>query len=81
MLGLWTVSKIVEVDWLTLLFRIPDVPVSNLVLESGYVDCYFRGFSQFRKANVAIFSRVTVTKTRVWISNWIYWILTGRNYK
>jgi hypothetical protein len=26
-------------------------------------------------------SRVTVTKTRVWKGNWIYWILTGRNYK
>jgi hypothetical protein len=23
--------------------------------------------------------RVTVTKTRVWIGNWIYWILTGLN--
>jgi hypothetical protein len=22
----------------------------------------------------------TVTKMRVWIGNWIYWILTGRNY-
>jgi hypothetical protein len=25
-------------------------------------------------------SRATVTQTRVWIGNWIYWILTGRNY-
>jgi hypothetical protein len=28
-----------------------------------------------------ILSRVTVTKTRVWIGNSIYWILTGRNDK
>jgi hypothetical protein len=28
-----------------------------------------------------ILSRVTMTETRFWIGNWIYWILTGRNYK
>jgi hypothetical protein len=81
MLGLLTVPKVVEVDWLTFLFRILDVHVSNLGSEIGYGDCYFRGFSHFREANGAmILSRVTVTKTRVWIGNWIYWILTVRNY-
>jgi hypothetical protein len=29
----------------------------------------------------SILSRITVTKTRVWIGNCIYWILIGRNYK
>jgi hypothetical protein len=29
----------------------------------------------------SVVSRVTKTKTRVRIGNWIYWIITGRNYK
>jgi hypothetical protein len=28
-----------------------------------------------------LLSRVTVTKTRVWISTWFYWIFIDRNYK
>jgi hypothetical protein len=28
-----------------------------------------------------VLSHVTVTKTQVWIGNWIYWPLTGHNYK
>jgi hypothetical protein len=30
--------------------------------------------------NAYTLSRVWVTKMRVWIGNWIYWILTGGNY-
>lgn len=28
-----------------------------------------------------ILSRVTVNKKLVWFGNWIYWVITGRNYK
>jgi hypothetical protein len=36
-------------------------------------------YSSLRKEK--ILSRVWVTKEGVEIGNWIYWILTGRNYK
>jgi hypothetical protein len=41
----------VVVEWLTLLFRILEVPGSNLILETGRPDSVFRGFPQSLEAN------------------------------
>jgi hypothetical protein len=41
----------------------------------------FSGITTIGSGVHLILSRVTVTKDGVRIGSWIYWILTGRNYK
>jgi hypothetical protein len=42
------------IEWLTLLLRILEVPVSNLGPETGYPDRVFPDFSQYLEANSGI---------------------------
>jgi hypothetical protein len=51
----------VEVEWLTLLLRIREVPVSNLGLENGYPDWGYSCFRQSLQANARM-----VPKIRPW---------------
>jgi hypothetical protein len=51
--------------------------VSLFVLRTS-ISCYYYYFSTHKSC---ILSRLLVTIDGVWIGEWIYWPLTGRNYK
>jgi hypothetical protein len=55
----------------------------NMEREEYFRNCIFLEWPQITERPIIhiILSRITVTKTRVRISNWINCILTGRNYK
>jgi hypothetical protein len=46
----------IVIEWLTLLIRIREFPVSNLWPETGYPDWSFCGFSQYLRENLGILS-------------------------